>query len=236
MTESLDLASAKLTYAPVLERLAGLSRTMLLAFRLEVGKLVLDEFFDGNARAFRDKNPAKEASFAAFAQACQEDLSKLGLSAALVRQCVHAWVAWEALPAQVREQLPYSHVVALAGVAEPTMRARLAMDTTREGWTVAQLRDAIDRAFAGRYYDTDPDTPGTQPPPDRLQPAKAPQPGRLVAQLEKAGKELQAWGDAWGTVDVRKLRGPQRERCTAALEALEAQVARLRAELAKPEA
>ncbi len=33
-----------------------------------------------------------------------------------------------------------------------------------------------------------------------------------------------------------KLRGPQRERYTAALLVLETQVARLRAELAKPEA
>lgn len=219
-------------YAPILGKLASLSRGMLLAFRLEAGKLMLDEYFGGSARAYRDHDPHKPDSFNQFVRTCQPELGDFGLSAQVLRQCIQARIAWDGLPASVREQLQFSHVVQLARVDEPNARARLAFDATAQHWNVAQLRDAIARNEDGRYYDTDPSTPGTQPPPvPEDAPGPAFQPGRLVTQLVKAGQDLQVWRQSWTTVDASKLRGAQRKRVREALDALKQEVAQLEAEL-----
>jgi hypothetical protein len=231
MPTDLQPPVSKDQYADTLAKLAGLSRSMLLAFRLEVGKLILDEFFGGSAHAYRDRNPGKESSFAEFVRTCQAELADLGLAPAVVRQCVQARIAWDGLPQQVRDRLLFSHVVELSRVGDPTARARLAMDTTLQGWTTDQLRDAIARVHAGSYYDTDPEAPGTQPPAETPAPERGYQPGRLVTQLVKAGEDLQSWRQAWATVDAQKLRGPQRQRMVEAVAALRAQVEQLQAEL-----
>lgn len=218
-------------YQPVLGRLAALSHNLLLSFRLEVGKVMLDEYFGGSVHAYRDQNPNKVRSFSDFTATCQEELADYGLSAAALAQCIRARIAWDGLPPAIREQLRYSHVVALAGVAEPNMRARLAFDTAAQQWSVAELKDAIARAEDGRYYDTDPSTPGTQPPPPKPLPERGFQPGRLVTQLFKASEDLQTWRGAWGTLDASKLRGLQRKRVVQALGALKAQVQALEAQL-----
>ncbi len=221
-------------YAPILARLAALSRDLLLAFRLEVGQLMLSEYFGGSARSYRDHDSTKPSSFNDFVRNCQAELEDFGLSATVLRQCIQARVAWDGLPAEVRDRLKFSQIVQLARVGEPNMRARLAFDATQQQWNVAQLRDAIARADDHRYYDTDLSTPGTQPPPPRQEePSAGPQPGRLVTRLVKAGKELQEWEQAWSGVDASKLRGAQRQRVQDALEALKAQVARLEAQLAQ---
>ncbi len=109
---------------------------------------------------------------------------------------------------------------------------RQAFDAKSQGWTVLQLEDAISRAGDGHYYDTDPSTPGTQAPPPPAEVTTASyQPGRLVTQLVKASQDLQAWEQAWATVDASKLRGAQRQRVQDALTALKTQVARLEAQL-----
>ncbi len=232
MTSELQLAKTKDDYADMLAELNRLSRDLLLAFRLQAGKLFLDRFFGGSAHAYHDKNPDKEASFALFAKLCKDELSDVGISTVLARQCILARIAWDGLPPGVRDSLKFNHIVSLARVGEPNLRARLAFDTTSQGWTVLQLEDAIHRADDGHYYDTDPSTPGTQaPPPPAEPPAPTYQPGRLVTQLVKAGKDLQDWQQAWATVDASKLRGAQRQRVQDALTALKAQVARLEAQL-----
>jgi len=235
MTSDLQLGKTKDDYRDLLAELSLLSRDLLLAFRLQAGKLFLDRFFGGSAHAYRDRNPYKEATFAEFVGRCKDELSAVGISAGLARQCIQARIAWDGLPAGVRESLKFNHVVSLARVGEPNMRARLAFDASSQGWTVSQLDQAIRRAGDGSYYDTDPSTPGTQPPPARPQPAKGYQPGRLITRLVKTGQELQGWRTAWATVDAGKLRGPQRQRVVDAVAALEAQVAQLKAELAAGE-
>jgi len=231
MSTDIQPVKTKQDYADTLAELGHLSRFLLLTFRLEVGGVMLRRDFGGSARAFRDHNPDKVASFNEFCTVCADELAALGLSATVLRQCILARIAWDGLPAGVRESLKFNHVVSLARVGEPTMRARLAFDATSRGWSVAQLDDAIRRAADGRYYDTDPDIPGTQPPPAPPAPERGYQPGRLVNQLVKAGAELQAWRAAWATVAGKKLRGPQRKRVIAAVAALKAQVAELEAEL-----
>ncbi|MBI5609830.1 MAG: hypothetical protein HY902_13240 [Deltaproteobacteria bacterium] len=232
MTTALEPVAPKDEYADLLAELNLLSREMLLAFRLQAGKVFLDRFFSGSAHAYRDKSPHKEATFVAFSTACKVELAEVGISANLARQCILAHIAWEGLPPGVRDSLKFNHVVALARVEEPNTRARLAFDATRQGWSVVQLEDAIARADDGHYYDTDPDTAGTQPPAPKPAPAVAYQPGRLVTQLAKSGRELKEWRAAWASVDASRLRGAQRQRCLAALQELKAQVAQLEADLA----
>ncbi len=231
MDTTVQPVKTKDDYADILAELGNLSRDLLLMFRLQVGQLLLDRFFGGSAHAYHDKNPGKDASFGEFARVCQAELSELGVSAPVARQCILARIAWDGLPPQIREQLRFSHVVVLAGVGEPNMRARLAIDATAQHWQVRELKDAIARAGDGQYYDTDAETPGTQPPPAKLAPAKGYQRGRLVTQLVKAGDDLLEWRQAWATVDASKLRGAQRQRVVGALAALKAHIELLEAEL-----
>lgn len=231
MDTNLQAPTTGQDYGEVLAKLATLSRTLLLTFRLEVGKVMLDQYFGGSAHAYRDQDSHKVNSFNAFTKSCQAELADYGLSPAVLAQCIRARIAWDGLPPPIREQLRFRHVVALAGVSEPNDRARLAFDAARQGWTVAQLQDAIARVNDHTYYDTDPSTPGTQPPPPKPSVARGHQPGRLVNQLVKAGGELRQWRAAWAGVDATRLRGPQRQRVVAAVAELKAEVARLEAEL-----
>lgn len=88
----------------------------------------------------------------------------------------------------------------------------------------------MSRAADGRYYDTDPATPGTQPRPAKAAAVKGPLPGRLVNQLVKVGADLQHWRAALASVDGSTLRGPQRQRMAEALADLKGRVAQLEAE------
>lgn len=231
MSDITQPVDPKAEFNDILDDLRQLSKGMLLAFRLAAGKRLLDRFFDGQIAAYRDRNPAKEANFKRFAQVCQQDLDDIGLSPSLARQCIVAHSTWQLLPPQVRDQLQLSHVVELGRVGDATARARLAMDTTLNRWNVGQLKDAIDRDTAGTYYDTDPNTAGTQPPPAKAEPEKAHQPGRLVTQLHKAALDLGEWQAAWRSVDASKLRGGQKAKLAGALQELKAKVAELEAEL-----
>lgn len=232
MTIQIQPTNPQDDYAAVLGKLAALSRSLLLTFRLEVGKTMLDEYFAGSARAYHDQNPNKVNSFNEFTKVCQNDLADYGLTSPVIAQCIRARIAWDGLPPQVRDRLRFSHVVALASVGEPNDRARLAFDTTQLGWSVAQLKDAIARVNDHTYYDTDPITPGTQPPPAKPEPNKAFQPGRLATQLLKASTDLQAWRQAWATVDAKKVRGLHRQRCVRAVAELKVHIEQLEAELA----
>lgn len=237
MADELQTEGRPGQYVVLLDRLAMLSRNLLLAFRLEVGKLMLDEYFGGSIHAYRDQDPNKVTSFLHFAKTCQDELAYFGLSATVLRQCIQARVAWDGLPGGVREKLQFSHIVMLARVEEPNARVRLAVDATQQRWNVTQLRDAIARNEDGQYYDVDPETAGTQMPPLRDNaPNTAFQPGRLVTQLVKAGQGLEVWRKSWATVDAGKLRGTERQRVTQALAHLKDQVARLEAELGGGEA
>ena len=229
MPTEMEAVDPKVVYAEILQQLTLLSRDMLLAFRLQVGKLMLDRFYDGDVHAYRTHWAAKESSFAAFIRTCPSELADLGLAGQVVRQCINARITYDTLPAQVRDGLLFSHVVELARLDDPTARARLAMDTTLQKWSVDQLKDAIGQLMLGNYYDTDASQAGTQPPPPRLEDLKTAQPGRLVSRLEKAVEDLDTWAAEWTGADTSRLRGVQRERAKKAMADLKAKVAAMEA-------
>ena len=238
-----DLAQAEHTQAPtaadefadVLDDLRQLSTSMLLAFRLAAGQRLLERFYAGDIARYRSQDARKDDGFLRFAQACRQELADIGLSASLARQSIVAHITWQQLPPAVRVQLRLSHVVELGRVGDSTARARLAMDTALQQWNVGQLKAAIEQHAAGRYYDTDPQTPGTQPPPAKAPPEHRQQTGRLVTQLHKASEGLGQWQAAWRSGDARVLHGEQRVKLAAALQALKAKVAELEGELGEVE-
>ena len=229
MPNEIEVIDPKVIYGDILQQLALLSRDMLLAFRLQVGKLMLDHFYDSNVQSYRTHWASKESSFAAFVRACPSELVDLGLSAQIIRQCINARVTYDMLPPQVRDGLLFSHVVELARLEDPNARARLAMDITMQKWSVDQLKDAIGQLTLGNYYDTDASQPGTQPPPAKPETEKPAQPGRLVARLERAVEDLDTWAAEWTGADTSKLRGVQRERAKKAMADLKAKVAAVEA-------
>ena len=227
MPTDLAPAATLADYTEVLAQLRLLSRDMLLAFRLQVGQLMLDRFYGGNINAYRDQSPTKAESFGAFLRACPDELADLGLGGRVVRDCINARVTYDGLPAQVREGLKFSHVVELARLGDPTTRARLAMDTTLQNWSVDQLKSAIGQLTLSNYYDLDNATLGTQPPDPKVAPANPTQAGRLVTRLEKAVEDLNAWRADWAAAKTDKLRNDQRERYKKALADLKAKVAEM---------
>ena len=231
MASDIEPNDPKSDYSEVLHHLYLLSRDMLLAFRLHVGKLLLDSFYNGRIHDYRDTNPHKHGSFAAFLKTCPAELADLGLGGQVARQCINARVTYDLLPPQVRDGLLFSHVVALARLDDPTARARLAMDTTQQHWTVDQLKAAIGQLTLGNYYDTDPALAGTQPSAPREEPEKAIQAGRLVTRLTKVVEELDTWNEDWKAASTGHLRSEQREKYRQALATLKAKVAAMEEQL-----
>lgn len=221
-------------FASVLEELERLGRGHLLAYTLACGQLLLERFWGNDPVAFHSKDPGKALSFQRFVTECGDLLAELGQSAEQLRRSVHAHLVWRGLPAVSRDRLRLTHLLELGRCPEPTQRARLALAATEEGWSRLQLRDAVSAALAGRYYDTDPNTPGIQPPAP-LQPAgRRPSAARLVTRSERLLPEVQAWQAALAQSNIRRLSGDQRARLAQTLQGLEAQIAAARALLAKP--
>ena len=81
-------------YNATMERLAALSRNHLLFFRLEVGRLLLEDFFGGEAEAYQSQDPKKAGgSFYGFVESCGEELREIGLGEPVLRQCIQAHIA-----------------------------------------------------------------------------------------------------------------------------------------------
>ncbi|MFZ4578170.1 MAG: hypothetical protein ACOYOB_07185 [Myxococcota bacterium] len=222
-----DLAAPATTesFLEILDDLRRLSRDHLLFYRLEVGRLLLDRFFKGSAANYRDFSNAKAHAFVTFATTCADELQVFGLGERTLRHCILARVVFDTLPPPVRDSLGFSHVVELTRVSDPTMRARLALAIVDQNWTVQALQQAIEAAKSGDWYDTDPATPGTQPPPAPAPTGKLPQPGRMVAQAEKWLTQTDQWSAQWARMDASKLRPLQRKRAVQAVEALQQKLA-----------
>ncbi len=157
---------------------------------------------------------------------CAADLGDLGLSVNVLRQCINAHATYDTLPQEVREKLLFTQVVALARLDDATQRARLAMDATLNNGNVDQLQDAITKANAGRYCDTEPIVAGTQPPPEPAAvPLQGRKPGRVLVQFERTVKDLQALRADWQAADMRNFTVAHRQRAQDVLADLKAQVA-----------
>jgi hypothetical protein len=217
--------------AVLLEQLRGLARQHLLAFRLEVGRLVFDTWYEGDPARYLSQDPHKDASLRDFARAHADALADLDLSFGSLRSCVAGHLVvrgWE--PGLVR-RLQFSQIVELSRVADPAARAALAHMTVREGWTVRALRAAATAVLAGRWVDDDPEVPGLQPPAPPPPPAPRLQPGRVVTRVEKACDAFDGLLAAWDQVATHRFSGRERARLKEAVTALEAKVAALKAQL-----
>ena len=214
-------------YPALLEELRRLGLQHRLSYRLQVGELLLQRFYGGDGLAYRQRAANKESSFRHFLEHCREELIDLDLSEHALRRAVVCKLAFETLPAPVREQLEYGHVLALTSVGDPTARAQLAKATVDGQWNVKALKGAIEQLKAGRWYDTQSDAPGVQPPPPAAPPAPKPQPGRLATQAEKLLETAQHWRAQFTAVAPAQWSQPQKQRIRSALAALKAQVEEL---------
>jgi len=89
-------------------------------------------------------------------------------------------------------------------------------------------KNAIIRANAGRSYDTDPNTPGTQEPNAQDEPqTRRREPGRVLAQFERTVKDLKTLREDSGPVDMTHLTAAHRQRTEDVLDDLKPQLAEL---------
>ena len=231
MPTDLQLTTAPTEFSAVLANLKSLVRDHLLYFRLEVGRVVLDEFFGGDAFAYADRSNAKQAKLAEFMDTHAEDLESYGLKPWLLRECVQVQIVHRTLPPTVREQLGYSHILALIGIGDPTVRAKLANAAITQEMSVAQFKDTVGAAKANIWYDTDAQTPGVQPKTPPVPPVYVPQPGRLVTQVQKWVGDAHILSAGWAALDPTKVRPAQRAGLKQAIAELRAELAALEAKI-----
>ena len=193
--------------------------------------MILDDFFDGSAEAYRSHDGTRPARFRLFLAARREQLEEIGLGEATLRRCVLARIVVDSLPRSLTERLRVGHLTELAKVPDPATRAVLALASAENGWTATQLRDAALAARAGRWIDGDPDTSGIQPPAPETEDVRKPQLGRVVSRFERTAAELDALAGQWGGLE-RRPTPSERQRMEAVMRALEARVASMRRVLA----
>ena len=112
-------------FSAALQQLDKLSRNHLLYFRLEVGKLLLTESYDGAVAAYHSQDPAKPHKFNQFISTSAQDLQEIGLAGQVLRQCIVAHIVVKALPPPTWAKLQFSQVVELTRVADPVQVGRL---------------------------------------------------------------------------------------------------------------
>lgn len=115
----------------------------------EVGKYILDEFFDGSYENFTDTRRNKPTSFTALVE--REDLV---VPRTTLYNFVRVSHQIKDLPARVAEQLSVSHHRALLPLPDKKTKVRLAKKAAKEGWTKAELeqaaREYVPRSPQGR--------------------------------------------------------------------------------------
>jgi hypothetical protein len=162
------------TFTPVLDRLTALTVDQLVAYRLGIGEVILNEFFDGDPEKFSDRSRFKGTRFTTFLQVCRARLDDLGMSEGNLRESVRVYVLFLALDQESRARLPFSHLVVLTRVADPATRRLLANAAADHGWSVAQVRAAVARVKQGDWPDQDPNTLGLQPEEPKAKPVDRP--------------------------------------------------------------
>lgn len=215
--------------------LAKLSRNHLLYFRIEVGRRLSQAFYNGDPEVYRSADRRKDVNFRAFVTAKAAELTDLGLSEQLLRQSLRAFFVVKDLPRALVAQLVYSHVVQLTAVEDDATRALLAKAAVDNRWTGRALQKAIEAVHQGRWPDADPSQPGLQaeelPAPEVEPEAPPPQPGRVVTRFERTARDLSDLMGQWKAVPVEKLTQEQAQRVRSAVQALEQQVADMKARL-----
>jgi hypothetical protein len=222
-------------FEQLIARLHTLSHNHLLYFRIEVGRAVIEELYDGDVDALRDSSPNKPRSLRDFARVHAERLADLGLNEVLLRKSIDAHLVVAHLPEEVVRKLVFSHVVHLARVDDAATRLLLARAAVENGWSGAELQDAMARVSAGLWIDADPGTPGLQPSVPGVAPAPEPEkklpPARIVSRVEKGAAAFAATTAQWDDVPVEALTVTQRARVERALDEAEARISAMRRRL-----
>ena len=161
----------------VVEELNGVWRAQGLATARALAGVVLDAFFRGDPALYEARRGWHASLRALAARAdLQFNYQALWTALAVTVQCA-------ALPAPVAEALPVSHHKALLPLKDAAVKAELAAEAAREGWTVreleARVRDARGAAPGGAR-------------PRRGKPALVGALEQLVAAATVAGGEMPA--------------------------------------------
>lgn len=214
-------------FSSTLQRMDHLSRHHLLHFRLEVGRILLEDLFGGDANAYLSRDHTKSTRFTEFLRQCGDRMRELGMGEQVLRQCLTAHIAVAALPEDLVRSLVYTHVVELARVEDNATRLLLARATIDNGWSSKQLRDAAGAAASNRWIDAQPDVPSLQPPevsPPYSTPQKAPAPGHVVSRFERAAEHLDDLTGQWAQVAGKPITPGHRQRMEDALAKLKEKI------------
>jgi hypothetical protein len=202
----------------VLDRLAQLGRDALLRYALEVGQLLVNNFFDGSIESYYDRNSHKHNSFNALLERRERELAALGLSGTTLRSYIRVWDAWRVMPHAIREDLQLSQIRVLTSLHDPGLRHELAAVAVERGWTVRELAAAVAEEREGQSPDLARHRGRRRAADKTLR--------QVIAQTRKMAK----WRDVYRT-NVSSLRPMQRERLRHELEAAIAELEAVRTSL-----
>jgi hypothetical protein len=150
-----------------------------LEVAIEVGRYVLDTFFDGDSALVADHGK-DQPTFRALA-----DRDDLMMSHAAIWRAVRIAVQLPALPEQAATLLPYTHHTLLLPIRDRTTKAELAQAAINDGLT---SRDFEARVKEARQAEKTDNRGGRQPLP------------AFVKTIRKVGR-LVADNDLWGDLD-----------------------------------
>jgi hypothetical protein len=155
---------------------------------IEVGALILNRFYGGQAEQFANHSPNKENPLHELLQ--RPELADLDLTLNTLRGSVRAYLVWRELPEDIRERLPVSTLAALypapallrLEVAQQATAAQRVMCRDRVAALVAEMRGIAGKRRAVLQASRQPteqiEQPGTPLPrmddsPDELAPVRA---------------------------------------------------------------
>ena len=198
-----------------LAELRALCSDALRDLAIRAGGFVFHRFFDASEERLSAHTPGKLDEFGGFAQRTAAELGEIGLEAKTLLAYARVFAVYRQMPPPVQQALNPSHYVELQRLSAPVDRTELALRAGREGWSVRQLRGEVD---AWRASNLAPSHAGGRPP--------------LPAAVK-------AWGAAARSVarlgadagELASLTGPQRAAVLGHLQALEREIAAVRAQL-----
>jgi hypothetical protein len=129
----------------VITSLRALSRGARVQYALQVGALLLDSFWSGNADNYRDKQKPAGTGFGALLQERAEDLEDLQLSPSTLRNYIRSTIVWRQLPVAVRERLDLPNLQALTLLPEPGQRLKIAQEAAEGNLNSRQLETRVDQ-------------------------------------------------------------------------------------------
>ncbi len=181
-----------------------INRTTILSglnLAREVGRYVLDHFFDGDYQSFSDPSRIKEQSFRALL--AREDLL---LGQTTLYNLVRVSNQLEILPPDVTDGLSFTHHRALLPLPDPKRKEELARRALKEGWTSNDLTAEVSKLLPKSHR-------GRKPSPAFV---------KTIGRIEKASSRVER-------IDAEEIRrlGPEKTEALAAQ--LEASLTRLEA-------